>query len=65
LRGGSWYNNAQYVRSACRDGYHPGIPSTRFGFRVVRGGAVEDKEIETNGTLGWVWEPETNDNFLL
>jgi formylglycine-generating enzyme required for sulfatase activity len=36
VRGGSWYNGAQYCRSTYRDGLEPGIRSDLLGFRCVR-----------------------------
>jgi formylglycine-generating enzyme required for sulfatase activity len=36
LRGGSWYNNPQYLRSADRDRSGPGSRSVDLGFRVAR-----------------------------
>ena len=35
LRGGSWYNNPRYCRSACRNDYYPGDRLSPIGFRVV------------------------------
>jgi formylglycine-generating enzyme required for sulfatase activity len=35
-RGGSYYDDATYVRSACREGYTPLYYSDMIGFRVVR-----------------------------
>jgi formylglycine-generating enzyme required for sulfatase activity len=35
LRGGSWYDDPRYCRSANRLGNAPGVRSERFGFRVV------------------------------
>jgi formylglycine-generating enzyme required for sulfatase activity len=35
LRGGSYYDNAHYCRSASRFGYHPSYSSYIYGFRVV------------------------------
>jgi formylglycine-generating enzyme required for sulfatase activity len=35
LRGGSWYNNPRYCRSACRDDYNPGDRFVDIGFRVL------------------------------
>ncbi len=37
LRGGSWYGNAQYLRSADRDGSTPDYRSSNGGFRLVLG----------------------------
>jgi sulfatase modifying factor 1 len=36
LRGGSWGNNSQYVRSSYRTNYTPGLNSNAVGFRVAR-----------------------------
>jgi len=36
IRGGSWYNNAQYCRSAYRNGGAPDDRRNVFGFRLVR-----------------------------
>jgi formylglycine-generating enzyme required for sulfatase activity len=36
LRGGSWYNNAQYGRSSYRYGDDPGIRHSPVGFRLAR-----------------------------
>ena len=36
LRGGSWYRNAGYVRSAFRSRYSPGSRGNSFGLRLVR-----------------------------
>jgi formylglycine-generating enzyme required for sulfatase activity/serine/threonine protein kinase len=35
LRGGSWRNNGQYCRSACRDRLVPGLRSNSLGFRAA------------------------------
>ncbi len=35
LRGGSWYFNRHFARSAYRDGYDPGNRLSYLGFRVV------------------------------
>ena len=35
LRGGSWYGNATYLRSAYRNWYYPGSRFDPYGFRVV------------------------------
>ena len=35
LRGGSWYSNPRYCRSAYRDSNHPDIRDNLIGFRVV------------------------------
>ena len=37
FRGGSWYSDAQYCRSASRDGNTPTNRSSRLGFRVALG----------------------------
>ena len=37
LRGGSWYSNARYCRSAYRNDRGPGNRGGRFGLRFVRG----------------------------
>ena len=37
LRGGSWICLGGIVRSAFRDGYHPGFRSVGIGFRLARG----------------------------
>ena len=34
LRGGSWWNDASFLRSAIRDWYEPAVRSDGFGFRV-------------------------------
>ncbi|MEM1239733.1 MAG: formylglycine-generating enzyme family protein [Cyanobacteria bacterium P01_H01_bin.26] len=39
LRGGSWYGNPEFCRSAFRDDYTPGDRSDNSGFRVVCGSA--------------------------
>jgi formylglycine-generating enzyme required for sulfatase activity len=36
IRGGSWSNSAQYLRSALRNSYTPSGRSSNLGFRVVR-----------------------------
>ena len=36
LRGGSWINYAQILRSAYRDSYYPNYGYSNIGFRVVR-----------------------------
>ena len=36
LRGGGWYHYAKDLRSADRDGYHPGHGNDGIGFRLVR-----------------------------
>jgi len=36
LRGGSWTDSDQKLRSAYRDNANPGTPSSNYGFRVVR-----------------------------
>ncbi len=36
LRGGSWYYDARYVRSACRGADDPGGRGSRYSFRVAR-----------------------------
>jgi formylglycine-generating enzyme required for sulfatase activity len=36
LRGGSWYGDARYVRSANRGRYSPGLRDYDIGFRVAR-----------------------------
>jgi formylglycine-generating enzyme required for sulfatase activity len=35
LRGGSWYSDPGYCRSATRDGHYPGYRFGYFGFRVA------------------------------
>jgi len=35
IRGGSWVNDAQYVRAACRDHYEPSIRDSYLGFRCA------------------------------
>ena len=35
-RGGSWYQESRYCRSASRDGYYPNSKDDLLGFRVVR-----------------------------
>jgi formylglycine-generating enzyme required for sulfatase activity len=37
IRGGSWYDNSNFCRSANRDGITPGDASVNLGFRVVLG----------------------------
>ena len=37
LRGGSWSDGAQYVRSASRSPDHPSERDSHYGFRVARG----------------------------
>lgn len=36
LRGGSWYEAANMLRSASRTGFYPGFRSNKIGFRVAR-----------------------------
>jgi formylglycine-generating enzyme required for sulfatase activity len=36
LRGGSWIDDARFVRAACRLGYHPALRLVVVGFRCVR-----------------------------
>jgi len=36
LRGGSWYDNDSYARSASRDGYDPSFTNLSIGFRCAR-----------------------------
>jgi formylglycine-generating enzyme required for sulfatase activity len=36
FRGGSWYNSAQYLRSACRNSGVPASRDDKIGFRLVR-----------------------------
>ena len=36
-RGGSWYNDAQYVRAACRSAFSPDGRFGNLGFRLARG----------------------------
>ena len=35
-RGGGWYNNARYVRSANRGSYNPAYRDDYLGFRLLR-----------------------------
>ena len=35
LRGGGWYDNARYCRSADRYGYYPSFRGSRYGFRLA------------------------------
>ncbi len=35
LRGGSWYDTAQYARSAYRFGFEPGYRNNVIGFRCA------------------------------
>jgi formylglycine-generating enzyme required for sulfatase activity len=35
-RGGSWYNFAEYCRSAYRNSFAPGIRDSDLGFRLLR-----------------------------
>jgi formylglycine-generating enzyme required for sulfatase activity len=35
IRGGSWYDQGQYCRSAARGGNWPGIGANLLGFRVA------------------------------
>jgi formylglycine-generating enzyme required for sulfatase activity len=39
LRGGSWRNDASYLRAASRNRYDPGVRYPAHGFRIVRNGA--------------------------
>ena len=36
IRGGSWFDSAEYLRSAYRDNFSPGISFYLLGFRVLR-----------------------------
>jgi formylglycine-generating enzyme required for sulfatase activity len=36
FRGGSWYDDAQYCRSAYRNGSNPDVAHNLIGFRSVR-----------------------------
>ena len=36
IRGGSWYDGAQYLRSACRGNFGPANRGNGVGFRLVR-----------------------------
>ena len=36
LRGGSWFSNARFLRSASRDGSNPSYRHSRIGFRLAR-----------------------------
>jgi len=40
IRGGSWHEEARYVRSACRDEDDPGERSSNLGLRLARGRVV-------------------------
>ena len=44
VRGGSWYNVARYVRSACRRWDDPGFRSNFLGFRLLSSGSAEPTE---------------------
>jgi formylglycine-generating enzyme required for sulfatase activity/class 3 adenylate cyclase len=39
LRGGSWRNDASYLRAASRNRYDPGVRYPAHGFRIARNGA--------------------------
>ena len=41
IRGGGWYYDARYCRSATRFYYRPVIPSSRLGFRLSRSVALD------------------------
>jgi formylglycine-generating enzyme required for sulfatase activity len=36
VRGGSWYHNQYFARSAARYGHHPAARARNNGFRLVR-----------------------------
>lgn len=50
-RGGSWYDDAQYVRAAFRLALHPGSERVDLGFRLARGQWVVGEQVQTAGAL--------------
>ena len=49
IRGGSWYNKANYCRSAYRDSYSPSLSGINLGFRVVL--ALIYRDLKENITI--------------
>jgi formylglycine-generating enzyme required for sulfatase activity len=49
IRGGSWYGNGQYLRSALRDIFTPSLSNINLSFRLLLPSSEAEQALETEG----------------